>query len=262
MIEKKREEENSETKIKEVENFEKEGKVNSLITKEEIEKVKKIKEEIKENEISLEISLKEEDFVKKNVIFKKINSSKEKTNPSNKQRKKFVRVTDSESSQTIDCFLCSKSIFGAHWIEHLKTCYEKLELKSQRSNIYNFGETYFSFCNFYDPKEKSFCKREKESCPFHQPSIKNLNSSRGDLCGFFSILSNNGMKNTCKVPKKDCLKHVGWELMMVEKVYMRKSKAILSIVECKKKLRQIVDNIYNREQILQNNNENLVIQHN
>lgn len=65
------------------------------------------------------------------------------------------------------------------------------------------------FCDFYNPVNRTYCKRLRVLCPEH---CKDPKISEHDVCGcplVTNVFSPTG--EFCRAPKKSCTKHYVWE---------------------------------------------------
>lgn len=104
------------------------------------------------------------------------------------------------------------------------------------------------FCDFYNPGNRTYCKRLKVLCPEH---CKDPKISESEVCG--CPLVTNVFDFTgefCRAPKKHCVKHYVWEKLRRAEIDMERVRQWLKIDELVEQERQIRSNMAMRAGVL------------
>ena len=108
------------------------------------------------------------------------------------------------------CVSCGKDVPSKTAIRHMESCFNKFEAQTSYGSMHPTQiEGYQMVCDFYNPDNRTYCKRLRAICPEH---TKDKVVGDTDLCG--APLVKNLFKQTgdiCKVLKKDCSAHYCWE---------------------------------------------------
>ena len=132
--------------------------------------------------------------------------------PISSNREKF----DNESEDLmLDCPTCGIQFTMKKIQLHMEKCWAKIESSMTLSSYVKLEGANF-FCDKYDKKYNTYCKKLKVLCPEHtkEPKI-----GAQDVCGCplienLSILPpNNPSVRFCQLPKRTCRKHPFWEKM-------------------------------------------------
>ena len=108
------------------------------------------------------------------------------------------------------CVSCGKDVPSRTAIRHMESCFNKFEAQTSYGSMHpTLIEGYQMVCDFYNPDNRTYCKRLRAICPEH---TKDKVVGDTDLCG--APLVKNLFKQTgeiCRVLKKDCSAHYCWE---------------------------------------------------
>lgn len=115
-----------------------------------------------------------------------------------------------ESELSTYCVTCGHEVSARVAMRHMEKCFNKYESQSSYGSIYKTRiEGDNVFCDFYNPHQKTYCKRLRILCPEHSKEPK---VSDDEVCGF--PLVTNVFDHTgeyCRFPKKKCSKHYCWD---------------------------------------------------
>ena len=133
---------------------------------------------------------------------------------------------DEEAEEiTIHCVTCGTVIQATSAIRHMERCYNKIESQTSFASRYKTQiEEERMFCDYYNRKEQSYCKRLQVLCPEHNPDPK---ISDGEVCGY-PICKELFSEPTqfCLRPKKQCQAHFCWEKIRRAEIDMERVKQV------------------------------------
>ena len=108
------------------------------------------------------------------------------------------------------------------------------------------------FCDFYNPKEGTYCKRLQVLCPDHNPDEKRVPRD-DEVCGCplqSSILSKTEAAEFCRSSKKACQAHYCWEKLRRAELDMERVKQWMKVDELLDQERQVRASMSNRAGVL------------
>ncbi|KAL1415997.1 hypothetical protein MTO96_028343 [Rhipicephalus appendiculatus] len=115
-----------------------------------------------------------------------------------------------ESELSTYCVTCGHEVSARVAMRHMEKCFNKYESQSSYGSVYKTRiEGDNVFCDFYNPHQKTYCKRLRILCPEHSKEPK---VSDDEVCGFpivANVFEHSG--EFCNVPKKRCSKHYCWD---------------------------------------------------
>lgn len=82
---------------------------------------------------------------------------------------------DEEESgeMTVHCVTCGANVQVNTAIRHMERCYNKIESQTSFASKFKTQiEDDRMFCDYYNQKEQTYCKRLKVLCPEHNPDPK------------------------------------------------------------------------------------------
>lgn len=104
------------------------------------------------------------------------------------------------------------------------------------------------FCDFYNPANRTYCKRLRVLCPEH---CKDPKISEIEVCGCPLVTNVFDMTGEfCRAPKKSCVKHYVWEKLRRAEIDMERVRQWLKIDELVEQERQIRANMATRAGVL------------
>lgn len=154
---------------------------------------------------------------------------------------------DEESSMY--CVTCGHEIHSKTAIKHMEKCFNKYESQASFGSIFKTRiEGNNMFCDFYNPNNRTYCKRLRVLCPEH---CKDPKISEHEVCGcplVTNVFSPTG--DFCRAPKKSCTKHYVWEKLRRAEIDLERVRQWLKMDELLEKERQIRSSMANRAGVL------------
>ena len=97
-----------------------------------------------------------------------------------------------EEPHSIHCVTCGHEVPTRNAIRHMEKCFGKYESQTSFGSLYQTRvEGFNMFCDFYNPAQRTYCKRLRVLCPEHCKNPKVCGVSRGGkdstICGFSLI---------------------------------------------------------------------------
>ncbi|XP_026947108.1 CXXC-type zinc finger protein 1-like [Sagmatias obliquidens] len=131
----------------------------------------------------------------------------------------------------IFCVSCGQPINTQVALRHMERCFAKYERKSPFTSMYptRIEGTARLFCDVYDPRSKSYCKRLQVLCPEHSKDPKVPDE---EVCGcplVKNIFEPTG--NFCCLPKRLCNHHYCWEKLRRAEVDLERVCMLLKLEE-------------------------------
>ena len=153
-----------------------------------------------------------------------------------------VRNGNDHFQQFIKCVdVCIFLIIIVHLvaaIRHMERCFNKFESQTSFGSIFQTKiEGSNMFCDFYNPINRTFCKRLKVLCPEH---VKDPKVGDFEVCGY-PLVRNVFEESSefCRAQKKKCWKHNNWEKLRRAEIDMERVRQWLKLDELFDKERQI-----------------------
>ena len=80
---------------------------------------------------------------------------------------------DASDFETVHCITCGADVHTNTAIRHMERCYNKIESQTSFASKYKTQiEDHRMFCDYFNRKEQSYCKRLQVLCPEHNPDPK------------------------------------------------------------------------------------------
>lgn len=162
---------------------------------------------------------------------------------------KFKDNIDPEDESSMYCVTCGHEIHTRTAIRHMERCFNKYESQASFGGIYKTKiEGISMFCDFYNPINKTYCKRLRVLCPEHSKDPK-VNDD--DVCG--CPLTKNVFALTgdyCRAPKKACFKHYCWEKIRRAEIDLERVRQWTKMDELVEQERVIKNAMSNRKGLL------------
>jgi COMPASS component SPP1 len=134
------------------------------------------------------------------------------------------------------CVTCGHEISNKIAVRHMERCFSKYEAQSSLGSIFKTKIDNL-FCDFFNPTTKTYCKRLRVICPEHSKDPK---IGDEEVCGFPLVQDVfNETDKFCRVPKKKCAKHHGWEKIRRALIDMERVQQWLRIDELFEKEQRI-----------------------
>ncbi|XP_076257143.1 CXXC-type zinc finger protein 1-like [Rhynchophorus ferrugineus] len=154
---------------------------------------------------------------------------------------------DEESSMY--CVTCGHEIHSKSAIKHMEKCFNKYEAQASFGSIFKTRiEGNNMFCDFFNPSNRTYCKRLRVLCPEHCKDPKILEH---EVCGcplVTNVFTSTG--DFCRAPKKSCTKHYVWEKLRRAEIDLERVRQWLKMDELLEKERQIRSSMANRAGVL------------
>lgn len=132
------------------------------------------------------------------------------------------------------CVTCGHEVSNKVAVRHMERCFSKYEAQSSLGSIFKTKIDNL-FCDFFNPQTKTYCKRLRVICPEH---CKDPKIGDEEVCGFPLVQDVfNETDKFCRVPKKKCAKHHGWEKIR---------RALIDMERVQQWLR--IDDLFEKEQ--------------
>lgn len=121
----------------------------------------------------------------------------------------FDNDEESEVS-TMYCITCGHEIHTKTAIKHMEKCFNKYESQASFGSIFKTRiEGNNMFCDFFNPSNRTYCKRLRVLCPEH---CKDPKIGEYEVCGCPLVINVFNLTGEfCRAPKKSCAKHFVWE---------------------------------------------------
>lgn len=129
--------------------------------------------------------------------------------------------SEDDTEASIHCVTCGLETNVKSALKHMERCFSKFEAQTSFGSIYKTRiEGTSMFCDFYNPQQKTYCKRLKVLCPEH---TKEPRVSADEVCGC-PIVSNvfEETGEFCKSAKRKCNKHYCWEKLRRAEIDMER----------------------------------------
>lgn len=156
---------------------------------------------------------------------------------------------EDESEMSMYCITCGHEIHSRTAIKHMEKCFNKYESQASFGSIFKTRiEGNSMFCDFYNPSNRTYCKRLRVLCPEH---CKDPKIGDHEVCGcplVTNVFSPTG--EFCRAPKKTCTKHYVWEKLRRAEIDLERMRQWLKMDELLEKERQIRTAMANRAGVL------------
>ncbi|GFT76368.1 CXXC-type zinc finger protein 1 [Nephila pilipes] len=154
-----------------------------------------------------------------------------------------------ESEISMYCVTCGHEIGAKNALKHMEKCFNKYESQTSFGSFYQTNiEGTNIFCDFYNPHQRTYCKRLKILCPEHSKEPK---VSDDEVCGCPLV---NGVFETtgefCRVLKKRCVKHYQWEKFRRAEIDSDKMRLLFKLDDLIEQERSIRQQMANRGGVL------------
>eukprot|EP00095_Tigriopus_kingsejongensis_P009703 maker-scaffold1466_size39939-snap-gene-0.7 protein:Tk09703 transcript:maker-scaffold1466_size39939-snap-gene-0.7-mRNA-1 annotation:"phd finger and cxxc domain-containing protein cg17446-like" len=145
---------------------------------------------------------------------------------------------DDTIEATVHCVTCGASIQVNSAMRHMEKCYNKIESKTSFASKFKTQiEDHRMFCDFFNPKEQTYCKRLQVLCPEHNPDSKVADD---EVCGYPLQKQLFGKPFAfCLKPKKTCHQHYCWEKLRRAELDMDRVKMWMKVDELLEQERQV-----------------------
>ncbi|XP_054280680.1 CXXC-type zinc finger protein 1-like [Macrosteles quadrilineatus] len=157
--------------------------------------------------------------------------------------------TEEEGEMSMYCITCGHEIHSRTAIKHMEKCFNKYESQASFGSIYKTRiEGNNMFCDFYNPANRTYCKRLRVLCPEH---CKDPKVSNTEVCGCPLVTNVFDLTGEfCRQAKKSCLKHYCWEKLRRAEVDMERVRQWMKLDELVEQERQIRQRMSDRAGVL------------
>ncbi|KAI5696239.1 hypothetical protein M8J75_010173 [Diaphorina citri] len=137
---------------------------------------------------------------------------------------------------SIYCITCGHEVHTRAAIKHMEKCFNKYESQASFGSIYKTRiDGNNMFCDFYNPANRTYCKRLRVICPEHgkEPKV-----SEFEVCGcplVTNVFSLTG--EFCRASKKHCVKHYCWEKLRRAEIDMERWLKLDELMEQERQIR-------------------------
>ncbi|XP_055677671.1 CXXC-type zinc finger protein 1-like [Lutzomyia longipalpis] len=152
---------------------------------------------------------------------------------------KALDNNEAEDEMSMYCITCGHEIHSKTAIRHMEKCFNKYESQTSFGSIFKTridgGNP--MFCDFFNPINKTYCKRLRVLCPEH---CKDPKVNDTDVCG--CPLTRNVFEPAgefCRAPKKSCFRHYVWEKIRRAEIDLERVRQWLKMDELMEQERQI-----------------------
>lgn len=131
----------------------------------------------------------------------------------------------SAAEMTVHCVTCGSDVQTRTAIRHMERCYNKIESQTSFASRFKTQiDDERMFCDFYNPKEGTYCKRLQVLCPEHNPDEKRVPRD-DEVCGYPISKEVFGKPTEfCRSSKKACVAHYCWEKLRRAELDMERVK--------------------------------------
>lgn len=156
---------------------------------------------------------------------------------------------EEEGEMSMYCITCGHEIHSRTAIKHMEKCFNKYESQASFGSIYKTRiEGNNMFCDFYNPANRTYCKRLRVLCPEH---CKDPKVSSTEVCGCPLVTNVFDLTGEfCRASKKSCIKHYCWEKLRRAEIDMERVRQWLKLDELIEQERQIRQRMADRAGVL------------
>ena len=157
------------------------------------------------------------------------------------------------STNDIFCFTCGHQVNSSTALKHIERCFSKIETQTSYESKYP-SNIPMLFCDAYNNRTKSFCKRLKIICPEH--SAKDYKVADDEVCGCplpnpGEVIFNDKVPHEyCRVLKRRCLKHYKWEIMRIATIDAERVNSLIKYDELLESESKVESGIKTRGSVL------------
>ena len=156
---------------------------------------------------------------------------------------------EDEEAIFVQCVTCGSDVAARTAVRHMERCYNKIESQTSFASRYKTQiDDVRMFCDFYNRKEQTYCKRLKVLCPEHHPDPK---ADDREVCGYPLSKELLGKPSQfCLRAKKNCQAHFCWEKLRRAEIDMERVKQWMRVDELIEQERQFKLTMSNRSGVL------------
>uniref|UniRef100_A0A1B6IKC3 CXXC-type zinc finger protein 1 n=1 Tax=Homalodisca liturata TaxID=320908 RepID=A0A1B6IKC3_9HEMI len=156
---------------------------------------------------------------------------------------------EEEGEMSMYCITCGHEIHTRTAIKHMEKCFNKYESQASFGSIYKTRiDGNNMFCDFFNPANRTYCKRLRVLCPEH---CKDPKVSSTEVCGCPLVTNVFDLTGEfCRQSKKSCLKHYCWEKLRRAEIDMERVRQWMKMDELIEQERQIRQRMSDRAGVL------------
>ena len=150
------------------------------------------------------------------------------------EEEEYLSQEDDAADLSVYCVTCGHEVNNRSAMTHMKRCWMKHESQTSLGALFKTKIDNL-FCDAYNPHQKTYCKRLRVLCPEHSKDPK---IGDEEVCGYplvTDVFTETG--TFCRVFKKNCKRHHGWEKMR---------RALIDMERVQQWLR--IDDLFEKEQ--------------
>ena len=152
---------------------------------------------------------------------------------------------------TVHCVTCGSDVQTRTAIRHMERCYNKIESKTSFASRFKTQiDDERMFCDYYNPKEGTYCKRLQVLCPEHNSDEKKVPRD-DEVCGYpIQKEVFDKPSEFCRASKRACQAHYSWEKLRRAELDMERVKQWMKVDELLDQERQVRAAMSNRAGVL------------
>jgi len=156
---------------------------------------------------------------------------------------------EGESAETyVHCVTCGADIQTRTAIRHMERCYNKFESKTSFASKFKTQiDDERMFCDYFNPKDATFCKRLQVLCPEHNKD----QLAEDEVCGY-PIQTQVFAKPTefCRLSQRKCQRHSFWEKLRRAEIDMERVRNWMKVDELMEQERVVKSTMSSRAGVL------------
>lgn len=156
---------------------------------------------------------------------------------------------DDETELSVYCVTCGQETSQRGAIKHMEKCFTKFEAQTSFGSIYKTRiEGNSMFCDYYNPQQKTYCKRLKVLCPEH---TKERKVNPDEVCGCPLVTNVFDEKaEFCRLSKRRCARHFCWEKLRRAEIDLERLRQWMKLDELFEQERNVRMAMNNRMGVL------------
>jgi hypothetical protein len=169
-----------------------------------------------------------EDLDAKQSDLESIIDQSKQVRPLSEEECNDLEAGEADVELSLYCVTCGHEISYKNALRHMERCFNKFESQTSFGSVFK-TKTEGVFCDYFNANAKTFCKRLKVLCPEHS---KESRAAEDEVCG--APLTTNCFELSgefCRLLKKKCLKHHGWEKLRRAELDMQRVNLWLKMDE-------------------------------
>ncbi|GAU88772.1 hypothetical protein RvY_01408 [Ramazzottius varieornatus] len=159
------------------------------------------------------------------------------------------RDSEDEADRNLDvhCITCGAPISSKLAIKHFERCFNRVENQTSYGSLHPAPNSIF--CDVFNPKNKTYCKRLKVICPEH---YKDAFEDTG-VCGFPLPDNKHSFSGVfCNSYRKNCTRHPSWERIRRAEIDLEILRTYIKMEELAEQESVLMRTIQARGGIVQN----------